>query len=289
MAKSLCDIIIDDKYIDSVRFEDIKSKYSITRNLSYNVLYQYILDKYNIDDRDRIELIFRDVLPNVEIFNPNKETHLSAYIIGNMIADLKYYKENKTSFLLSFGVSSKDRPLLQLIRDTISPESSITSHYESLFYNGSKRQYSKSCLNFTFIKPSIISEYLDYYNIIPEQLRTGFETWPNFQEKHQWSALCGFLDGDGYITKDCRRNQVYFRLGFSSGGNNILEHINSKFFVNKGKISHPKENTWELNINKFELVYKFLYNIYQNTSNFCLQRKYNRFLELQKKLGKSND
>jgi len=99
---------------------------------------------------------------------------------------------------------------------------------------------------------------------------------PNIQENLKRHFLRGFLDGDGWVTREGKT------IGFVSNENmlkQIKTYLNSHFVI-KGKLNisvDDEKNIFYLKIHHKEDIINIKKLLYQN-ANFYLKRKHNKII-----------
>lgn len=206
-------------------------------------------------------------------YNINKDyfkvinTPEKAYILGFIYADGCVYKE-----VLTIALASKDKELLELIKNQISPNYkikhtnstySILGNKPKVYYKSSFRLCSKDIVNDLYAlgcypKKSLTLQF-------PSLQQVPFYLLPNF--------IHGYFDGDGSVTKN--DHHVSF-LGSFDFLNKLQEYLFEYHNVPKTKISLDKKesNIYKLSlggINKIKTFYSLFYQ--GNNSSIYLKRK----------------
>lgn len=124
-----------------------------------------------------------------------------------------------------------------------------------------------------------VCELLSTYGITPNKSLTITMPYMN------WDILRGIFDGDGSLVKDSRSNNWRFKI--SSGSVQLLKQIQLFLLENNinSSIRHSSGQCYDLDVSKFDKVYKIYCNMYKDSSYF-LRRKYDKFGPLVEKFTK---
>jgi len=191
-----------------------------------------------------------------DIWSPNM-----AYILGFTIAD-GYIRDTKSSYCLNYNINTKDREILEYIKNNIMTNSLIKD--SKRFDKRTKKYYNKSTL-FIYSKDIIIS--LKNLGLI--QAKTGKEILPNIPEEYKSHFLCGYHDGDGYLRKG---NNGGYYFEFTCMNEKFLHDVNNNLCCGIGKVQ-PDRKWYKLLIRQKEVCIN-LDNYMKTDRDFYLKRKH---------------
>lgn len=138
------------------------------------------------------------------------ERPIQAYILGLLASDGNVTSDRPR---IAFSVHQKDRELVEIVRNELAPGSSILTP--------PCRNYKLAKVCFT---SSIMRADLATLGIIPRQ--SLILKWPEALPMHLANSyLLGVFDGDGWITYDRRKKNLYFSIGFTSASKPFLERV----------------------------------------------------------------
>lgn len=208
------------------------------------------------------------------------DSEIKAYLLGYIVADgcisIEPKKRNgiiySYSKRLSFNSSIDDKEVIELLKDNISPNSTIKE-----FNNSSKTIVRKNQLNLRFSSSKIVDDLIKL-NITPNKTYNSsfifpFELLTNENKIH---FIRGFFDGDGCISK----SDISFVSTSELFLNQILEilldnlpTIKYRFYEIEGKTI----KYYKLHINNGKNTRGKIYNLFYNNSNYYLTRKKLKF------------
>lgn len=206
-----------------------------------------------------------------------------AYILGFTMADGNVLAKGIGNYsgdghVLRYCIHLKDKCVLEYIRHQLQSSNKI---YERK-YTGSDGIYREQC-ELVINNKNMIYDLINL-GVIPA--KTGFEKIPeNIPTKFIPDFIRGFFDGDGSIcisTQLCKSNNKIYRyhnLKFISASKIILEQIKQYFDIDNKIIHTKKEHCYRYQIASYKNI-KTIYSImYYNGFDFCLKRKYDKFVE----------
>lgn len=177
--------------------------------------------------------------------------------------------------LIKIGLSSKDREILEKIKEELQIENKITDYTTNKGFEVS--ELSWTC--------SQHKSDLSQYGIIPQ--KTFLLTPPIKLEKQFYlDYLRGYFDGDGSISKNSANNALVFSIG--SGTQPIIQWIIDflcdEYNIPKVNIQVDKRGKnnyyyFQYSTNSTKKIFNLLY---KNINTLKLERKYNKFKELIK-------
>ncbi len=241
--------------------------------------------EYNIDPR-RIGELFRNFdikvntkprrkyLCNEEYFTQWSEN--MAYILGFITCDGYIRSSSKNGYNLGIKLHTKDVEILKFILSEICPTSPIK--YQN------KVQHQRDACYCQICSKKIVETLAKFY-IIPN--KTSKEVFIEVPKPFAMDYLRGIIDGDGHISIKTynyqSRKQTRILLSISSASFNFLQEINRFYFDNHAKIYkllNKKSGNYHysLQLTKRQILIKVLKQMYNG--NFCLQRKYRKFLDI---------
>ncbi len=185
-----------------------------------------------------------------------------AYCLGFIAADGHIWKNR---FFITIGISKDDYKVLEFIKNCISPD--------SLVRNNSKKNQVQICIHSKQI-------WEDLQNLgIKHDKTFNMEIDFDIPEKFWGDYLRGFFDGDGSIWQTIfkKGGKPYYYANFSCASKKYLEYIQKR--LNFGKIRTVRKKYFELKFNQRECL-KLYEILYKNKSGFKLDRKHDRFLNI---------
>lgn len=226
---------------------------------------------------------------NIRYFE-NIDTPIKAYLLGFITADGCIQNNGNNSFGLSITIHSKDRIIVDKLKEEIGCENKI-SHLTTL---STHNQQPKDHVRFALFNNFLYND-IKSYGIEPKKSTTMPNIILNIPKEYRKQFILGYFDGDGSISlptfkkykifnsrrfydyrygkMNSTQIQISFRgtKEFLQGIADELELTNFMLFKDK------KANCWSLKFNKKSEVLKF-YNIY-SISPFYLQRKHEKFIQ----------
>lgn len=205
-----------------------------------------------------------------EDYFSNINSQNKAYILGFIMADgcvSKTSKKYKNPNRLILRISKKDKCILEFIKKELNCSYEIKDIVP-------KDTFSTNEISILTINSIKLCNDLCKHGIIEN--KTGYEQIPCIQENLKRHFLRGFLDGDGWITREGRT------IGFVSN-KKMLEQIKtylSNHFLLKGKlniIEDQSKNIFYLKIHHKEDIINLKRLLYKN-ANFYLERKHNKII-----------
>ena len=206
--------------------------------------------------------------------NPDKEedyfriwSYNMAYILGFTIGD--GYISGK--YTLEYGLNTKDKIILEFIRDQISPKSIVRDYKK--FDKRTNKYYDKSVLR---IGSKTIVESLKELGVI--QAKTGKEVLPPVPEEYKYSLLCGIHDSDGYL-RACPKRGYHFQ--FTCASEQFLKSIQNEICGGIGKVTVDK--TWfRYLITCKEPCQDLDYKMTKNVSFYLKRKHFPKDLQIEK-------
>lgn len=208
---------------------------------------------------------------NEKYFNPNNQSHNSAYILGMLASDGNVSKEKNCIYI---ELQREDKEILEKINNEIQNDREVKD-YET------GRGYKNSKLYFFSQK---VKDDLSLYNIVPNKTYTNKDFLQNIKKEYYIDFIRGFFDGDGSIYWD--NGTIKWQL--SSTSKQTLDHIQQillDYGINSSFQIQSNNNdviTWRLYFYGLENNKK-LYNLfYSNINTLFMQRKFNKYNDLFK-------
>lgn len=220
---------------------------------------------------------------NIRYFE-NIDTHIKSYFLGFITADGCLQNNGSNSFGLSITIHSKDRSIVDKLKEEIGCENKILHLTTNMTHN----QKPKDHVRFALFNKLLYSD-LCKYGLAPRKSTTMPNIIPNIPKEFRKSFILGYLDGDGSVNlpkkgktkmtkkglKTYPNNQIIVSFrGTEAFLNGVVEELNIK---NYSLFKDKQRNCWTLSITKRIEVLNF-FEIYKN-NNFYLKRKHNKFLE----------
>lgn len=193
-------------------------------------------------------------------------SHNMGYILGFIASDGCIYKDRYYRLIIS--IHEKDIEIINFIRNELSPSRKIYFH--------SCKQISGHITPKVTLK--ITNNYLceSLFNLGLCLNKTWTKKLPEIPKQFRADYLRGYFDGDGSITETKKCNKLIYRVRISCCCLNFLQEL-KKTTIDIGKI-YKGHHTWDWEISKKDDILLFKDYIYND--NFCLQRKFNRFLNV---------
>ena len=184
-----------------------------------------------------------------------------AYILGFIITDGCISDNNR----LSFGVSIKDKYILDYISYKLTENKLVTIHNEIM------RNKHHLIARLKFTSKYMANKLKDFY-VVPR--KTGKEILPQCPDEFKGDLLRGIFDGDGCVHIS-NKTYKYLRVFICSASQSFLETIKVNLGMNMGHINKAT-NIYRWNINKKDDIIKIRNLMYIN-KGFCLERKKIKF------------
>lgn len=191
------------------------------------------------------------------------DTELKAYLLGFFSADGCVYNSCRIGVLLA----EKDKEIVELFKDSISPKSEIKISHNIKGANNRQPQH------LIRISSKRIVESLKKYGIGPRKTYS-LMVLPNIESCLVPHFIRGYFDGDGHVGLKNGKYNTYLRVNISNGAREILDSIKEALAF-KGIVSYVNarsNNCHHLEINSKESVKSFYSYIYSGC-NFYLPRK----------------
>lgn len=225
---------------------------------TYNTSIRRVLNRYKIPIRSNSKI------QKLCKHNPfKKHEELSEYFLGLLLTDGCI-----TNNRLVLSLQEKDKDLIELYRNWISPNTKISKNFQ---------KYNNSIMLSVSITNDLVIETLqrkgNFYN---KSLNC------KIYDKITWHTLRGIFDGDGciYITDTsayfiiCSASKVFLTQIF-----NFLKKENFDVkFVKKTLDKWHKQQMYEIRLYKQDQVIKLFNKLYSNAHVF-LKRKYMKWLD----------
>ena len=267
---------------------------SLTKNGSSSKQCSVILNRGSYGCNERLRLldlgitdrklsITRKYELNEEFFD-NIDTEEKAYILGFLITD---GYNNEKDYVISIKLQERDKEILEKIRKIIGSNRPLVYFKEKTNIKKDGGIIKGGPSWSLVISSKNISQKLALIGCY--QCKSLTARLPTIRSDLYNHLLRGIFDGDGSINithSSQYRFQIYGNKEFLEDIQKLL--INS-VGVNKIKIyKHPTNNEYMLEYGGNNSSYKILSWIYNN-STIYLQRKYERFQNLRKKIEMKNE
>lgn len=209
-------------------------------------------------------------------------TQKGAYLAGFVLADGCIDDSANKNIRISIGLKN-DKNNMELL-NWVKKEFNISNKISEIVYQTKFKdpKYNKIGHNIHISFGQIddrVEESLFNLGIRPR--KSEHEFVPTIPKEFFGSWLRGYFDGDGSIM--IRKNNTCFCLAFTAGsygflynlGEKLKEHIDNCSF----SIRHPDKNskTHHLTFDNFRNISQIA-NIMYEHNDFCLERKYNKFV-----------
>lgn len=217
-----------------------------------------LLDLYNIPIKKRPEE--RKYIANDNFFSSWSED--MAYCLGFISADGHIWKDKP---YISVNITQNDDIVIKYIRDLISPESKI-------------RLQKNNVCQLTITSKQIHKDLSDFGL---HNNKTFDMPLPNVPEVFWGDYLRGYFDGDGSIWKTNFRNgKDYYYANIISGCNNFIKLLHNR--LQFGIVSTVRKKYTQIKFCQSDCL-RFAKIIYKNPYCFKLERKYNKFQQINTK------
>lgn len=197
----------------------------------------------------------------------NIDTPQKAYFLGFIMADGNMYLKGNGKYQFSIKIKETDKDILYKLAEHIDfPKDKITIREE-------RRNDSLTRCAEIKIYNQEFCKHLIALGVIPR--KTGKESMPNMNKELQKDFIRGYMDGDGWISKD------RYQIGVCTASNDLIESI-TKYIKQEIDIDLTihKDSVYTVRSNKRKNVYQILKHFYYEDC-ISLDRKYN--LAIQKK------
>lgn len=199
-----------------------------------------------------------------------------AYILGFLLCDGWIYYTPDGKKCLKLEIAIKDECVIDFIKSEISPTNPVK--YRERTHPRGGGVISKIVI-LSIMSKKIVGDLADLYIT---QRKTGNERLPDFiPEEFKPDYIRGLIDGDGCIctTENSPKGFGYkkFSMGLYIASEQFLMDCKERLFFNYGTI-RKRDNVWIWRTEKRSEIIEIGNYIYNG--NFCLERKYNKFLEV---------
>lgn len=247
-------------------------------NIKYHTDVNYVFKKYNIQKRDKKEILewrmkYRPGRYKLNWTAEGINNEKEAYIIGMLLADGCIIGNQ-----VSLKLSKKDIQILTDIKNYISKDIQILQNENTCCFKVSSVIFCNNIKKLGLNSRKTNSEFK-----IPEMDKSLYRHF-----------IRGYFDGDGTIFKTKKGNYYYLKSNICSPTKTILEDIQNILVLNNIDSSINKEkrvgktmkiidhnsictmDMYRLYIRKKEAILKF-YNFLYDNSEIFLKRKYDIF------------
>lgn len=164
---------------------NLMKKYQCTDKVIVRVLTENNIEIKRLPRKMKVDL--RKFQINDNYFNPNNQTHNSAYILG-MLASDGCVASNQNQIYIE--LQRKDKEILEKINIELQNERPIKD------YHNNCKDYENSKLYFFSQQ---IKQDLSLYNIIPNKTAFDNDFFQNIKPEYYMDYIRGHFDGDGSI------------------------------------------------------------------------------------------
>lgn len=197
-----------------------------------------------------------------------------AYILAFLTCDAYIATEKNRYNWLGLELCDKDVCVLEFIKSKICPDAKIRYRKRVFVKTNSKTSLAILRLNSRRIIDSLAKLGIT-------RQKTGKEIIIDVPEPYRADYVRGLIDGDGCISL---RNIGKYKgciLQFTSASKKFLNDLNIKYLNNFGTIRKQfPHNCYVLSIQNRPSIIKILSWVYNG--NFCLNRKYEKYLDILK-------
>lgn len=220
-----------------------------------------VLRKANVE----YNLLTRKIEKNINFFE-NISTEIQAYLLGFFVADGCVYNKNR----IGICIAEQDEYIVNLFKSSIAPDSLIKRIHN---IKGAKNRQIQLFLRISSEK--LVSDL----KVFGVEERKTFKpiTLPSLKNNLKWHFIRGYFDGDGHLGRRVTKSGYdVCRISLSNGDETLLKDIQQ--FTGVGAI-RKQGNCSRLDIENLRDCKTFLNGIYKD-ANFCLPRKFNKYLEV---------
>lgn len=196
-----------------------------------------------------------------EKYFANIDTKEKAYFLGFIMADGNMYQHEDGKLQFSIKIKNTDKDILYKLANEIEfPIEKITQREE-------KRKGSiTKCAEIKIYNQTFCS-CLVKLGVVPR--KTGKEYMPNIKHEFKKDFIRGFIDGDGWISKDG------FQIGFASSSLKLIKSIKSYILKELNiDLTIYDEQIYTIKSYKRKNIYQMLKHFYYEGC-MSLDRKYN--------------
>lgn len=209
------------------------------------------------------------------------DSHIKSYLLGFITADGCIQNNGNKSYGLSITLHSKDRYIIDKLKEEMGCENKILHLTTPASHNGQPKDHYR----FSLFNKDLFND-LQNHGLEERKSTTMLNIIPNIPKEYRKSFILGYFDGDGSIilpVSSIKENSKYkagpnqIKIVFR-GTEIFLKGIVEELEISKFSLFKDKQrNCWTLAINHKQEVLK-IFNLYKD-SNFYLTRKHDRFLE----------
>lgn len=198
----------------------------------------------------------------------NLTTEAQAYWLGFIMADGCVFNNS-----LRIELHRRDRSHLEKFKSFIQ-------------FSGEIKDSHKDCCLIELTHPFLVQDLLQY-GIIPNKSKFGKfpQNIPEHLLKHY---IRGLIDGDGWITKHKNKSSFTYEFGFSSGVEDVMNHVCNCLYQYIGKTCGTRSHRKRENQSCYQIIIggrlqsqKLAKVLYENTTVY-LDRKYDMAIEAMK-------
>lgn len=262
------------EYVKGASIQDLSNKFKITNSAIIG-----FLKRRSIKIRPNIYRKWRFD----ENYFTKLDTEFKAYFFGYLCADgWINYSKTRRYYGVSMQLAETDKNILELL------VTALNGDQKMLIYRPGKIMFIGNNKKISKCQPSVMLR-LNSKKMSEDLIRLGCVAkkslileFPNLENNMVRHFIRGYMDGDGCITYDKKKINIYVYFcgseRFFEKMNVFLnECLNIKFSISKCKDS----KIWKAGLGGNKRVIGFLDWLYQDSSIF-LNRKYNKFLDFLK-------
>ena len=194
------------------------------------------------------------------------DTEAKAYFLGLLYAD-GYNNEEKG--IITLSINKEDIDILEKLKSYIQPTKPI-------YIIKAKKPEHSDIANLTFTSKKLSK---DLANNGCVQRKTFKILFPNIKEELKRHFIRGYLDGDGYISKDIKYPETTL-IANKDFCLYLKEYLKKQLNINCSLGNISKDLILVIRIGGRKQVVKFLEYLYNN-STIYLYRKYNKWLNIK--------
>lgn len=240
----------------------IAKKYKVSRGTIDNVLNKHKINRSRRWVNSGLDISYFD-----EINRPDK-----AYFLGLLITDGNVGNNDNS---VKLQIHQRDQYILYNLAKAVNSSNKIYKRHD--------RPHKKLA-----IKCRQWKQALSKYGVVPR--KTYITKMPVLDQTMMPHMIRGMIDGDGWIyyNQDKNRHAIGF-CGAQSAVTNLRDFLVQTLNVSHVKIMHVKQHLWSVLWSAKKDLLAIGQYIYKDKQNFYLTRKYDKFLDIKKKIrGKDN-
>lgn len=209
----------------------------------------------------------------------NIDSSNKAYWLGFIYADGYVISREGSNYELGIELNRNDEYHLKKFNDELGGVHKIYQKHKDLYIADNKEMSSVDSSLIRIYSADIVND-LQKHGIIQDKTNIA-DTYPEVEGVFFMDFLRGYIDGDGciYVAKEFKKSQVHI----TSCYRNVLDYISKRLESEYGissTVYKEKDRKHRLYISSKDVI-KFLDLLYKDLNCTCLNRKYEKYLELK--------